>query len=339
MRSALKFMLLVWISLAACRTGRAEAVDAGAVDDPNLRYIGRWDANTSGTRHGYWSGVYLRTVFTGTSASIKLAGPTLLAVSIDGEPAREVSAAAGITRLNADPLKPRDHSLQVGSAGQNYEVNFQGLLLDAGAITKPAQACPLIEYIGDSITQGNVSYAWLSAEMLGCDHVQIAFSGVALTSGFGCSTKVGMDTQYFCLKNFNHASDMPQVPWSFSYTPDAVVINLGQNDQCGKEPDATFQQSYEHFVRAIREKFPRVSIFALRTFGGPYEKPARAAVDSIVRNGDSRLHYVDTAGWLQKDDFRDGIHPNVVGSLKAGRRLANVLDPLINPQSSTAPSN
>ena len=58
-----------------------------------------------------------------------------------------------------------------------------------------------------------MNYAWESAEMLGADHTQIAFSARALTTGYGCADdKTGLDTQYFQLKNFNHLDDKPQTP-------------------------------------------------------------------------------------------------------------------------------
>ena len=157
--------------------------------------------------------------------------------------------------------------------------------------------------------------------MLGCDHTQIAFSGVALTSGFGCSSKVGQDVQYFRLKNYNHTSDNPQVPWNFSYTPKIVVINLGQNDQCGSEPNDTMQASYESFVRNIRAKFPKAQIVALRPFGGPFETPIHQAITALNAAGDHRVYYVDTTGWLDKPDFADGVHPNAQGLVKIEARL------------------
>lgn len=304
-----------------------DAAPSGSIGDPNILYVGRWGAADKGVRKGYWSGVYLRAVFTGTSIAIRLAEPTLLAVSVDGHSPHEVHGNVGLTVLNDKPLdNKRDHTLQVGSAGQNYEVAFAGLQLDPGAMTKTAGPRPLIEYVGDSITQGNESYAWRSAQMLGCDHVQIAFSGVALTDGFGCSTKVGMAVQYFRLKNFNHTTE-PASPWTFAYTPQITVINLGQNDQCGKEPDETMTASYRSFVQKLRAQFPETKIAAMRPFGGPYAAAERAAVQSLIDGGDKGLIFVDTTGWLSPGDYLDGIHPNYDGSVKAGRLLANVLEP------------
>ena len=135
--------------------------------------------------------------------------------------------------------------------------------------------------------------------------------------------------QYFRLKNYNHRSDNPQVPWNFSYTPKIVVINLGQNDQCGGEPPDTMQASYKSFVRNIRAKFPKAQIVALRPFGGPYETPIRQAVAALNAAGDHRVHYVDTTGWLDKADYRDGVHPNSQGQAKVEQHLIPILKPLL----------
>lgn len=330
-----KFFLQSALLLALALTFtvvNARADGDGSPTDANIRTIGRWDKSDATNYHSYWSGAYLRARFTGTSVGVKLSFNTGLAVSIDGEAPRQISGVAGINNLNSAPLKAGEHTLQLGSGGQNYEVGYQGLVLDEGAKTLPVAERPIIEYVGDSITQGNGAYAWLSAEMLGCDHVQIAFSARALTTGFGCADdKTGLDAQYFRLKNFNHLKDEPQMAWDFSYTPQIIVINLGQNDQCGQEPNDTLTASYLGFVQKIRAKFPLAQIVAMRPFSGAYEQAERKAVDTLIADGDTRLHFVDTTGWLHKenDDFADNIHPNANGSLKAGWRLANVLEPLL----------
>lgn len=303
----------------------------GTLSDRNLRYIGRWDRSNPTVYHSYWTGAYLRTAFTGTAVKVKLASGTDLSVSIDGEPLRDVHAASGETDLAAGPLKPGVHSLLVASQGQNFEVPFQGLTLNPGASTRPTPAKPIIEFVGDSISAGvRDNYCWLTGEALGCDHIQIAFSARALTSGYGCADdKTGLDVQYFRLKNFNHLDEKPPVPWDFSYTPQVVVINLGQNDQCGGEPDTTMTASYIRFLKAIRAKLPQTQIVALRPFGGPYADAERKAIEELTTAGDKRVHDIDTTGWLDKEDFRDGIHPNERGNAKVTRRLAPLLRPLL----------
>jgi hypothetical protein len=257
---------------------------------------------------------------------------------------RFVGAATGVTRLNEKPLKPGDHLLRLGSGGQNEEVAFQGLLLDPGAMTKPVDPKPIIEFIGDSITTmfvGN-DFAWETAGMLGCDQTQISFSGVALTDGYGClHSKVGLESAYFLLKNYNHIDEKPEVPWNFSYTPAMVVILLGQNDQCGKTPSETFIAAYQKLVTGIRAKFPQAPIVMMRTLGGPYEKEIVAAYEALHQT-DPDVHYVDTTGWLNKEDFVDGIHPNDGGHLKIARKLADEIAPFLkpsqNPSSSPTPA-
>ena len=176
---------------------------------------------------------------------------------------------------------------------------------------------------------GAGNYSWQTAEALGCDHTQIAFSGVALTSGYGCTSKVGQDIQYFRLKNYNHNDDKPPVPWDRSYTPQMIVINLGQNDQCGSEPDAVMLASYAGFVLHLRAAFPKAQIVALRPFGGPYEKPIRQAIADLVSQGSHQVRYVDTTGWLEAGDYGDGIHPNATGMSKVMQRLMPALKPLL----------
>ena len=139
MQHFLVSLLLLAMPLIAAPVSAAASHDGslhdGSLNDPNIRYVGRWDKSSPAVYHGYWSGVYLRTGFTGTSIGIKLAEATELAVSVDGEAQRTVSAGAGTTALNLAPLKVGQHTLMVGSAGQNYEVAFQGLVLDAAATT------------------------------------------------------------------------------------------------------------------------------------------------------------------------------------------------------------
>ena len=306
----------------------------GSLADTNIRYIGRWDRTSDpAAYHSHWGGAYLRVAFTGTSLTFNgnatAGGPNVM-VSVDGEPLHEVSS------LSLHGLQAGKHTLFAGSPGQNSEVAFRGLTLDPGAKTLPVPARPIIEFVGDSITTGGgqtlpgtVNYAWNTAELLGADHTQIAFSARALTTGYGCAgDKAALDTQYFNLKNFNHLGDTPPVPWNFSYTPRVVVINLGQNDQCGAEPEAVFTANYVAFVRKIRLRFFRAQIVALRPFSGAYGAGVRQAV-ALLSVNDARVHFIDTTDWLEKADFVDGIHPTEAGHAKVAQRLSVLLKPLL----------
>ena len=303
--------------------------------DPNIRFVGRWDRSHPEIAQGNWNGHYFRTKFTGTSVAIRVDQPVVLAVSIDGEPIRRISVGPEKPFiLNPKPLPNREHTLQVGADGQNYRVAFKGLVLDAGASTLPSTGRPIIEFIGDSITTGtDANYAWLTAKMLGRDHTQIAFSGVALTDGYGCTSKTGMEVQYFRLHNYNHEKKPEEFgnKWDFSaYTPEMVVILLGQNDPCGKPTPEAFIAAYERLVSGIRAKFPNAPVVMLRTLGGPYEKAIRGAFEAIHQT-DPNVYHVDTTGWLAREDFADGVHPSANGHLKLARLLANHLELILNP--------
>jgi lysophospholipase L1-like esterase len=72
--------------------------------------------------------------------------------------------------------------------------------------------------------------------------------------------------------------------WDFSrYTPDAVIINLGTNDKSHGVSGNDFQNTYVSFIRTVRGKFPRASIFALRTFSGRYATETANAVAAVCK--------------------------------------------------------
>ena len=344
---------LCFLIAFACRPAIAEngAVTLEA-NDKNLTYFGRWDRTNSAVPRSHWGGAYLRTRFTGTSVSLKMADGQHLVVSIDGEPFRAVDGKQGVTPLNASPLPPGTHTLLVGPS-TGGEARVEGLVLDPGASVKPAIPRPIIEFIGDSITWGtgpkdlwNVNWTWQTAEALNCDHTQVAQSARALTTGYGCADeKTGMHIQYFRLKNFGYATEKPPVLWDFSiYTPQIIVINLGQNDACGNEPDAVFTASYIQFIKNTRAKFPKAQIVALRMFGGGrFGTDTQKAVAVCNADGDSRVHFITTEGGLEKSDYCDGVHSNDAGNLKAALRLAPLLKPLLamaqSPKTAGDPAN
>lgn len=309
----------------------------GSITDKNILYVGRWDKSDNTVFHSYWTGAYLRVNFTGKSIGIKLHSNTSLVVSIDGETPRAVVGQSGITLLNTTTLSEGTHTLLVGSAGQNYEVEFEGLVLDKNAVTYPPDKKLLIEYIGDSITAfggsdntPTVNYAWQTAELLGCDHTQISFSGLSLSSEYGClDTKIGMDSLYFNLKNYNHIHERPVIPWNFSYTPDIVFIFLGTNDECGQAPEEVVSLNSRNMIYKIRQKFNDAEIFVMRPFKGIYENVLSSAVRRLNSMGDEKIHFIDTTGWLSESDFSDGTHPNETGTSKIINKLVPTLKPFV----------
>jgi lysophospholipase L1-like esterase len=308
----------------------------GALGDTNIQYFGRWDFSSTTQYVSYWGGAYFKVKFSGTTAKVKVGNTSNFYAKIDNGAWTSYIGASGTINLTPTALASGTHTLSVAQ-GKDYDYvfNFQGLVLDAGAITSaPTVAANLIEWIGDSISAGytdaqaDVSdYAWVCSEALGTEHTQIAYPGVNLVSGY---TSTGMDNQYFKLQSIAYPSSPA---WNFAtYTAKLVVINLGTNDNSNSVPDATFQSTYITFLANIRAKYPNADIFVLKTFANVKVTPTVAAVNARVSAGDTKVHYIDTSGWLNPGapDFTDGLHPSVSGHIKVSNKLQPILAPYLS---------
>ncbi|HEX7654105.1 MAG TPA: GDSL-type esterase/lipase family protein, partial [Verrucomicrobiae bacterium] len=314
----------------------AQAAPDGSLTDTNIQYFGRWDFSNPAQYAAYWGGGYLKVGFSGTTVKVKLGNASNFHFNLDGAGwTTWTNVGNGTVNLTPTPLAAGNHTLSVAQ-GRDYDYvfKFQGLVLDAGATTRPAiVSTNLIEFIGDSITAGYTDpqaevsdYAWICAEKLNCEHTQIAYPGINL-----CSTTnhgIGLDTQYFKSQSppYTNAPD-----WDFSrYQARIVVINLGQNDiGANGIPLGQFQSNYVNFLGQVRTKYPQADIFALRVFLGFGSNQIQSAV--LARNalGDTRVHFVDTTGWITSgsQDYTtgDGVHPSASGQLKIGNQLKNIL--------------
>ena len=116
--------------------------------------------------------------------------------------------------------------------------------------------------------------------------------------------------------------------WNFStYQATGVVINLGTNDIGHGVSGAQFQQGYVVLLERIRRAYPDAHIFAMRTFRNRYVTETRNAVAARTTAGDGKVHFVDTAGWIDPaTDLVDSVHPNDAGHAKIAQRLTPIVD-------------
>jgi lysophospholipase L1-like esterase len=325
----------------SCSASVLAATGDGGLADSNINYVGRWDKSSGTTYRSHWGGAYVSTKFTGTTVKVKLADKTRFMAIVDGV-ASTYWDASGTINLTSTPLANGTHTLKIVAKYQDAELPFQGLVLDAGASTVQPDALPLVEFIGDSITAGEVTtdyalsaYGWLTGEKLGADHTQIAYPGITLSDGYHYSWNnwPGMESVYFKLQQVNRCPDVACAAnplWNFAnYTAKLVVVNLGTNDGNNAVPSATFQSRYTTFLQNVRAKYPNAYIFALRTFGGYYQNETLAAVNARLSAGDSKVKYVDTSGWLESTDYADGVHPTDAGHVKVTNRLLPILLPYL----------
>ncbi|GGG52712.1 SGNH/GDSL hydrolase family protein [Paenibacillus radicis (ex Gao et al. 2016)] len=309
-----------------------------SVTDPNLKFVGRWDKSSSSVYKSYWGGSYMKTNFTGTHVTVKLARSASIYVSIDGGEDVLFSQVSGTVYLTPTALASGSHSLRITSASENDMLEIQSLELDAGADTQAtALSSHLIEFIGDSITSGYLNskialsdYAWLVGEQLGAEHTQIAFPGICLVDNIQCHSpnSVGMSNQFFKMRS---VYDNDSTLWDFNtYQARAVVINLGTNDSGFNVTDNDFKQTYITFLQNIRAKYPLADIFVMKTFIGSMSLPTLLAFNTVHNGGDNKLHYIDTTGWITAADTVDGTHPSDAGHVKIAEKLATLLSPYMD---------
>lgn len=322
------------------------ATGDGSPQDANLLYVGRWDRSNASAPRSYWGGAYIRTGFTGSSLSVKLGKAVDLAVFIDNQPAVIKRGANGTVSL-ASGLAAGNHTIKLVARFQSDEILFQGFVLSGGAKTLPAEPSKgLIEFVGNSITSGSLTtngnisaFAWLTGEALGVDRTAISFPGITLTAGysytFGGAPTIGHEVQYFKLTTpplYPSKTPANNTDWDFSrYTPDLVVLNIGTNDRLVPVPSATFKASYIKTLKAIRAKLPKTRIFVMRPYGGHFATEIEAAYKEVANAGDTKLHFINTTGWLVASDYvSDGLHPSDAGQIKVSAKLAQVLKPYVD---------
>ncbi|MEU4536528.1 GDSL-type esterase/lipase family protein [Streptosporangium sp. NPDC023825] len=313
----------------------------GSPTDPNIRFVGRWDTRNSSAYVPGWAGAYLKTGFTGTTVKLKQRNTIDLYYSIDGGPDVYLQNVRGTVNLTPTPLAAGTHSLRVSyrvvAGSYGGDAVFQGLVLDPGARTLPAEPSRgMAEFIGDSITVGTTSsknaltaYGWLVGEQLGLDHMQVAQGGACLVStADGC---VGLDRRFVKV-----SAAVGAVDHDFTrYQADVVVINLGTNDVGHGVSTTQFQTSYTELLRTIRARYPEAAILALETFRGRFVPQTQAAVQTVNDAGDHNVFFVDTDGWVPANGLTDAVHPNDIGHRAIAARLAPIVAAHLAPSTTS----
>lgn len=249
----------------------------------------------------FWPGtsVTLRFKGTGVKATFKNgAEPTCFYAIVDGDDQHAIKitpAANESTVTLAAGLKNATHTVEIFKLSNNSSyTEFYGFELANGSEVLAARPLPKrkIEFYGDSITAGHgvdvlpsqpdsgnpefynnyLTYAARTARHFDAQYSCIAKGGIGvMVSWF----PITMPEMY----DRTDPED-PNSKWDFSkYTPDAVVINLLQNDSWlvekpdhpqfkarfgGTPPDESkIIQSYQSFIKSLRGKYPQASIICV----------------------------------------------------------------------------
>lgn len=240
------------------------------------------------------------------------------------------------------------------------------LEISEGDTVKPTPAkMHRIEFIGDSITCGygvddedplhpfktatedvTRAYAYKTALALDADYSMFSTSGYGIISGYTADPAVKMTNQripdFYEYMGFSY-DKMDSIPapmelvWNFEeFIPDAIVINLGTNDDSYCQEDADRQQeyadSYVDFLKVVRKHNPKAMIFCVLGLMGDrlYPWVCKAAQNYASITGDSHI----TTVHLPEQDASIGYvcdyHPLESAHEKASKELIQAIKEQMN---------
>lgn len=208
-----------------------------------------------------------------------------------------------------------------------HEMGFYGFEMEE-AVILPAEEKPKrkIEVYGDSVSAGEVSealayvgkedpewhcgelsnsyysYAWTLARRLEAQLHDIAQGGIALLDGTGwydAPNYMGMESVYGMVR-YNRAFGSP-IPWDFSkYTPNVVIVAIGQNDNHPTDYMATdkdgaaaerWKQHYESFVERLANIYPNAQIVLCTTILQHHQNWDLAIEEICRKMNHPRVHH------------------------------------------------
>lgn len=312
----------------------------------SVRLTGRWDVSSPKCAVTTATGSYVEFCFDGTMAVARFdidlnLHPLLhLWIQIDGGDMTEASVDSYIRIKTA---KPGTHVCRIIYKGGTEmsdrwylplrgKVTFLGVQTDH-PVAIPADERSVIEFIGDSITEGVwidadyhegtrpaypvdqlnrcylddvcATYAWLTADALNLRPVFMGYGAVGVTRK-GCS-------------------DVPAAPLSFPYNfenspityqpGDFVVINHGANDR-GAAPEL-YQQKYAELLDLVIARNSNAKIVALSAFCGGHKNSLEELVKSYNQTHGTDVHFINGSEWIPPEPLhplRDG-HQTVADHL------------------------
>ena len=213
-------------------------------------------------------------------------------------------------------------------------VKYVGITADGELRESPQPRKPLIEFLGDSITagihlhhqgtetdrmDGPLAYPSLVGQALHLPYVQDGFGRLGLLVTGNGEVPIAIQSLGYCFQGAR---------WKTK--PNLVVINLGTND--ASQPDSKFQPAYVAYLQAVRKLYPHAMIICLEPFGGFHAGAIQAAVNVFRNDGDRRVEYIDTAGWLPKSDTTDGLHPSATGHRLIAEHLIPIIQSLLSKE-------
>ena len=216
------------------------------------------------------------------------------------------------------------------------KVSFMGVQVEKPAAL-PADTRPVIEFVGDSITEGVLidmdfeeggmkkeyidqnnrchqddvcaTYAWLTAEALDLRPIFMGYGAVGATRAGQGKVPAAVEAYPY---NFD-GSPIADVP------VDYVMINHGTND--GKAEPELLTQKYAELLDVIRAHRKNATLIVLTPFSGVHHELLEQMVADYNQKNGTHVHFIDSTGWIS---------PSPVHPLRDGHRgVADHLIPLM----------
>lgn len=228
-----------------------------------------------------------------------------------------------------------------------------------GKIKAAPKKAHSIEFIGDSITCGygvdapdqfqgfstrtedcTKAYAYLTAQLLDVDYSLVSKSGHGIISGYtgdGSKATWGIMSDYY--ESFGSGggsfkgNSPDSVKWDFkNHAYDAVVINLGTNDNSytGADPAKReeYKEGYIAFLKRVRKLNPDAKIFCtLGIMGDELFSTIESAVEAYITqtNDDNIVTYRFTPQNGAKNGLGADWHPSAVTHQEAAEAFAAIV--------------
>ncbi|KAK4124090.1 carbohydrate esterase family 2 protein [Parathielavia appendiculata] len=332
-----------------------------------VRYLGRVNP---ATKELSWPSTGVSFAFTGTSATIGItavSGTNSADLIIDdGEPVLLSNFVAG-TPISTPTLPRGNHTvvLRRRSEPAYGSMSLGDITTDGHLLPAPAAPKRQIEIIGDSITVGYgldgthpctntaelenspKTYGALAANSLGADYSIIAWSGKGLVRNIASATPDTSPVMPQLYTRYGAEDADNSYPFPASWSPDAVVINLGTNDFSYIAWDASGQpynaratlnmtqyvDGMVQFVRNIEKHYPAAHFFLVSSpmlnDGWPTTADAQkttqvnALKEAVARLGAAKAHFVDWPS--QGAEVGCDYHPNAATNAAFSATLAEVI--------------
>jgi Carbohydrate esterase 2 N-terminal len=306
-------------SVGAAGSVGAGGSGGGALGAAGPRLIGRYDAmNQSG-----WSGSSIELRFNAPAVSVTMSGANLwYTVVVDGGAPKKMQI--GTTGMLATGLAAGPHVVTMTRRAEAFNgiAKFVSFSIPETAMLPQQIPNRRLEVIGDSFavaygidgcgdrTNGDenayMSWGLVLGRLVNADVHILGQSGMGMAFSLDGSTTFTIPSVYGLTLGTQN-----QTKWDFSkYIPDAVLIDVGENDQNAKANGtpvynaATFKQKYSDFLTSLRGYYPNAYIYC-----GSHGDLMTDIPAMVTAKADPKIKFIKFDGTRTACDF----HPDVPG--------------------------